>query len=102
MGLFSWIAVIWLASKIMPGMQAAIEGTPKLGGSTSQGDGTIHKLPDGTPLLACAGKWWAIAENQICCAAASGTAITLSDGQQVVCAKLDALASYRWVRPGSQ
>jgi hypothetical protein len=100
LGLLGWIALIWIGSKVVPGMKS-YGGTPVLGGETNQRDGTIAKLADGTPLLACAGKWWAIEPNGVCCQAASGTAITLSDGEQVVCALVTELASYRWVKPGS-
>ena len=101
LGLLGWMALIWFGSKVIPGMKPDATN-PVLGGSTAQQDGTVHKLADGTPLLACGGQWWSIVDGGICCMAASGTAVTLSDGNQVVCAKLDELASYRWVRPGSQ
>ena len=101
MGLFGWLAAIWLASKILPGM-AADTTAPKLGGATNKADGSVVRVPGAEPLLACAGKWWAISENGVCCQGASGTAVTLSDGEQVVCAFMDELSSYRWVKPGSQ
>ncbi len=108
LGLFGWLALIWVGSKL--GIYGGKSGgggdyggpEPELGAETNRADGTVHKLANGDALLACAGKWWEIYENGICCAGASGTAVTISDGEQVVCAFIDDLSSYRWVRPGSQ
>lgn len=100
MGLLGWLGLIWLGSKMLPGVYGKAGGgpAPQVGGETTKADGAVHRLEDGTPLLACAGKWWAIEKGGVCCRGASGTAVTLTDGRQVVCAFSDELSSYRWLQ----
>ncbi len=70
--------------------------TPVAGGTTGKPDGAIHKYPDQSFVFACNGRWWVGGLGKICCKGASGTAVTIGDGTQIVCAFDDGTASYRW------
>lgn len=116
LGVLGWLALLWGANKIFGGGDKAKSATitpsgearpadsaelapiePKAGDTAAgKRDGEFFRRKDGEVVFVCNEMWWTAVEGGVCCEGASGTAITLIMGKQVVCAYDDFLASYRW------